>query len=99
MQPEEEYFRLSVLSLKMQYQEIDRDFVFQMSSKRLYEQCKSKNIPFHKWYSWIDQRLVEIDRLENPLSKHKADSKGVYKMAYLGDKHIEQPITTSKEVP
>jgi hypothetical protein len=26
--PEEEYFRLSVLSLKMQYNDVDRDFVF-----------------------------------------------------------------------
>jgi len=26
--PEEEYFRLSVLSVKMQHNEVDKDFVF-----------------------------------------------------------------------
>lgn len=98
MAPEEEYFRLSVLSLKMTYQEIDKDFVFMISSKRLFQECQAANIPFHKWYKWIDEKLVAIDRLENPFSKHSVDSKGVYKMAYYGDKHMEQPITTSKQV-
>ena len=38
--PEEEYFRLSVLSLKMQYHDLDNDFVILDSSKKLYKECK-----------------------------------------------------------
>lgn len=60
--PEEEYFRLSVLSLKMQYNDIDKDFVFQISSKKLFKQCKKEKIEFHNWYGWIDEQLVKIDR-------------------------------------
>ncbi len=64
--PEEEYFRLSVLSLKMQYNEVDKDFVFQIGSKKLFKQCKSQKIPFHKWYKWIDTQLRTINQQSNP---------------------------------
>ena len=56
--PEEEYFRLSVLSLKMQYNERDTDFVFSISSTRLFRTCKDNNIPFHRWYNWIEGQLI-----------------------------------------
>ena len=42
--PEEEYFRLSVLSLKMQYNERDSDFFHQINSTDLYKLCKNKQI-------------------------------------------------------
>jgi hypothetical protein len=64
--PEEEYFRLSVLSLKMQYNEVDKDFVFQIGSKKLFKQCKSQKVPFHKWYKWIDTQLRHINQTSNP---------------------------------
>jgi hypothetical protein len=53
--PEEEYFRLSVLSLKMQYNERDQDFLFQISSTELFRKCKKTLIPFHHWYEWIEE--------------------------------------------
>lgn len=75
--PEEEYFRLSVLSLKMQYNEVDKDFVFQIGSKKLFKQCKSQKIPFHKWYKWIDSQLRSINQQSNPnVSKETTTPRG-----------------------
>ena len=64
--PEEEYFRLSVLSLKMQFNDLDRDFVFQVSSKKLFKACKREKVPFHRWYAWIEDKLKSINKEQNP---------------------------------
>jgi hypothetical protein len=37
--PEEEYFKLSVLALKMDFNEKQPDFIFQISSKKLFKKC------------------------------------------------------------
>jgi len=60
--PEEEYFRLSVLSLKMQYNELDRDLIFPNSSKKMFKRCLKENVPFHHWYRWIDHELFKINQ-------------------------------------
>jgi hypothetical protein len=52
--PEEEYFRLSVLSLKLQYDEKDPNFAVRVSAKKLYKRCKKDGIPFASWYNWIE---------------------------------------------
>ena len=62
--PEEEYFRLSVLSLKMLYNELERDWIFQISSKKMFKRCKKENVPFHHWYRWIDHELFQIQQKE-----------------------------------
>ena len=35
--PEEEYFRLCLLSLKMNFHEVNREFVFDLSASKLYK--------------------------------------------------------------
>lgn len=55
--PEEEYFRLSCLALKIIYNEQDTDFVFTVSPGKLYAKCKKQKIPFHLWYTWIEKEL------------------------------------------
>lgn len=45
--PEEEYFRLAVLALKVLYNEKDNDFVFEVSPGKLYKKAKRNKIPFH----------------------------------------------------
>lgn len=51
----EEYFRMSVLALKVAHQDLDS--VCQMKSSHLYYKAKMKKIPFHEWQSWIEQEL------------------------------------------
>lgn len=63
----------------MQYNDMDRDFVFQISSKKLFKACKKERIPFHMWYGWIDSQLLKIDRETNPNSKHLQDQDGISK--------------------
>jgi len=55
--PEEEYFRLSCLALKIIYNEQDTDFVFTVSPGKLYQKCKKNRVPFHMWYIWIEKEL------------------------------------------
>lgn len=52
--PEEEYFRLAVLALKVLYNEKDNDFVFEVSPGKLYKKAKRNKIPFHQYYIWIE---------------------------------------------
>lgn len=63
----------------MQYNDMDRDFVFQISSKKLFKTCKKEKVPFHKWYGWIDKQLLRIDKETNPNSKHTKNSTGISK--------------------
>ena len=60
--PEEEYFRLSVLSLKLQYDEKDPNFVVRVSAKKLFSRCRKEKIPFHQWYNWIELQLIIADK-------------------------------------
>ena len=56
-EPEEEYFRLSVLSLKMQLYAADQSF-FSKSSSQLLKECQKQEVPFHEWYDWIRSQLA-----------------------------------------
>ena len=59
--PEEEFFMLAVLALKMQHTENqDAEFIYQVDSQKFFEQVKKLKIPFHKWYQWIDAELQLI---------------------------------------
>jgi len=62
--PEEEYFRLSCLALKIIYNEQDTDFVFTVSPGKLYAKCKKQKIPFHLWYNWIEKELQKVNDLQ-----------------------------------
>ena len=38
-------------------EEYDADYIHEIESPKLYTQVKSLNIPFHKWYGWLDSRF------------------------------------------
>ena len=51
--PEEEYFRLTLLSIRMVLNEKDSSFTNQVNAKRLFKEIKEAEVPFHHWYIWI----------------------------------------------
>lgn len=54
-EPEEEFFMLSVLALKMIHTEDqDAEYIYEISPQKLFLQVKSLEIPFHKWYNWLE---------------------------------------------
>ena len=56
--PEEEFFMLAILALKMQHTEsAEAEFIYKIDSQKLFEQVKQIKIPFHKWYSWLDTKF------------------------------------------
>lgn len=56
--PEEEFFMLAILALKMQHTENhEAEFIYQIDSQKLYEQVKQIKIPFHKWYQWLETKF------------------------------------------
>lgn len=64
--PEEEYFRLAVLALKVLYNEKDNDFVFEVSPGKLFKKAKRSKVPFHQYYPWIEQQLMLCNEKLNP---------------------------------
>lgn len=55
--PEEEYFRLLVLSIKILHCERDPEFGVEVNQKKLLKQVKRDKVPFHKWFFWLDKKL------------------------------------------
>lgn len=56
--PEEEFFMLAILALKMQHTENQEgEFIYQVDSQKLFEQVKQIKLPFHKWYAWLDTKF------------------------------------------
>lgn len=64
--PEEEYFRMSALSVKMQFTSVDPDFVFAISSKKLLKQCRKEGVEFHRMYDWLHAKCCELYQVEHP---------------------------------
>jgi len=58
--PEEEYFRLLVLSIKILHSEKDPEFGVELNSRKLFKLVKKEKIPFHKWFFWTDKRITEM---------------------------------------
>ncbi len=55
--PEEEFFRLLVLSIKILHSERDPNFGVEVNQKKMLKQVKTEKVPFHKWFFWIDKRV------------------------------------------
>ena len=59
--PEEEFFMLSVLALKMTHtEEYDAEYIYEISAVKLFQQVKQLKIPFHKWYKWLETRFLHL---------------------------------------
>lgn len=60
--PEEEFFMLAVLALKMVHtEEFDEaEYVYEVSAARLFKQVRTASMPFHRWYKWLEDRFTEL---------------------------------------
>lgn len=60
--PEEEFFMLAVLALKMLHNEQyeDAEYVYEISAAKLFRQVRSQNLPFHRWYKWLERKFFEL---------------------------------------
>lgn len=60
--PEEEFFMLAVLALKMLHNEQyeDAEYVYEISAAKLFRQVRSLNLPFHRWYNWLDSKFMML---------------------------------------
>ena len=59
---EKEYFMMSVLALKMMHQEqYDADYLQDIGEgDQIYEEVQQMNLPFHKWYKWIEKTFWQL---------------------------------------
>ena len=60
--PEEEFFMLAVLALKMLHNEQyeDAEYVYEISAAKLFQQVRSLNLPFHRWYKWLESKFLML---------------------------------------
>ena len=60
--PEEEFFMLAVLSLKMVHNEEfdESEYVYEISAGKLFRQVRSEKLPFHRWHRWLEAKFKEI---------------------------------------
>jgi len=61
--PEEEFFMLAVLSLKMSHNEEYNDagqYVYKISAAKLIREVRQNKMPFHKWYNWLEKQFLEF---------------------------------------
>jgi len=54
----EEYFRMTVLAMKVAHHDLDK--VCHVKSSYLYQKAKTKSISFHEWQPWIEQQLNQM---------------------------------------
>ena len=61
--PEEEFFMLSVLAIKLNHTEIyeDTEHIYKQTPEELFQQVKKKNLSFHKWFKWLEE-IFETER-------------------------------------
>ena len=65
MDPHDEYFRMTCLSIKTKLVDEDPDFMCDVVTDQLFLKCKKHTIPFHSWYEWIENQYKEHDKLTN----------------------------------
>ena len=60
--PEEEFFMLAVLALKMLHNEQyeDAEYVYEVSAAKLFKQVRTQKMPFHRWYNWLEEKFQEL---------------------------------------
>lgn len=87
--PEEEFFMLAVLALKMVHNEEyeEAEYVYEISAGKLFRQVRNQNLPFHRWYKWLESKFLEL-RNAFILEKEPKDSE-LTKWNVDADKAIE----------
>ena len=41
----------------MRRNEIDPEALFEVDTKKMFDQVKSEDIPFHNWHVWVDNYI------------------------------------------
>lgn len=74
-EPEEEFFMMSVMALKMIHTEKyrDVDYVYEISAQKLYRHVKGLSLPFHLWYSWLEKRFQDLHEMHAYEAMKKAE--------------------------
>lgn len=60
--PEEEFFMLSVLALKMIHtEEFDQcDYIYKVNQNGFWKEVKDLELPFHRWYRWLEDKFTYL---------------------------------------
>lgn len=59
--PQEEFFKLAILSLKMIHTEKEEaEYIYEINSETLFQQVKQLHIPFHRWYQWLETKFAHM---------------------------------------
>lgn len=59
--PQEEYFKLAILSLKMIHTEKEEaEYIYEINSEILFQQVKQLHVPFHRWYQWLETKFAHM---------------------------------------
>jgi hypothetical protein len=61
--PEEEFFMLAVLAMKMVHTEEydESEYIYEVSAVKLFKQVKENDgLPFHRWYKWLEQKFHDL---------------------------------------
>ena len=53
---------LAVLALKMVHNEEfdEAEYVYEISAGKLFRQVRKENLPFHRWYKWLETKFKEL---------------------------------------
>ena len=53
---------LAVLSLKMVHNEEydEAEYVYEISAGKLFRQVRNQNLPFHRWYKWLETKFADL---------------------------------------
>ena len=75
--PEEEFFMLSVLALKMIHtEEYDTfDYVYQVNANVFWKEIKANELPFHRWYKWLEDKFIHLRNID---IENKSEFSGDY---------------------
>lgn len=70
-EPEEEYFKLAVLAVKMMHTEIgDAEYIYEIDAHALFKQVKTCKVPFHRWHKWLETRFDELKQKYDNENRH-----------------------------
>ena len=63
--PEEEFFMLSVLALKLIHTEEFEfyEYIYQANANLFWKEVKESDMPFHLWYRWLEKKFLDLRSL------------------------------------
>jgi hypothetical protein len=93
---EKDFFRMSVVALKLIFTEDhDVDYLGDIDPEELQAQVRDENIPFHRWYKWLEDRFYDhtgIERitfLEENIEKQETQISKTINSSEEGDTEVQ----------